>query len=146
MVKDCKEVKLAECLQATNNLVKLIEAILTPQNTSLVHMAASGAGQPKKGMPGHTQFYQQAELNIALVIRILLKVLETYPADDFKTANQVCGLAPNHYSQVLKQIKHDLIERILPALLFNFKEMTMPFLHELKVCLGNYMRETCIRC
>jgi hypothetical protein len=87
MIKDVRDLKLQDCLQIVQNISKLIENILTPQNQTLIHIAASGAGQPKKGMPGYTQFYHQVEINIPTVMTLLLALLDLQPQDDFKAQN-----------------------------------------------------------
>jgi len=73
------------------NLAELIKQVLSPIQLSMVYLAQSGAGQPKKGMPGHNQFHQQNEVNLHVVITALMSVLEI-EAPEMKQSNLVAGL------------------------------------------------------
>ena len=54
MIKDIRDVRLSDALKIVQQITKLITKILTPTESSTIYIPTSGAGIPKKGMPGFT--------------------------------------------------------------------------------------------
>ena len=77
MIKDFRDMRLNDAIKTVQQISNLVSKILTPTESSTIYIPTSGAGVPKKGMPGFTQFITQVEINIGDIIKLLLVVLDS---------------------------------------------------------------------
>lgn len=75
MIRDIRDIKIAECLEKIK-LIRLLFTNVLQHTRSIVYQPQPGAGAAKKGMPGYTQFSSQVEINAAEVIGALINMLE----------------------------------------------------------------------
>lgn len=79
MIKDIRDIKLNDTIKAVEQICQLIKKVLIPTESQTIYIPQSGAGIPKKGMPGFTQYITQVEINIAEIIKLLLFVIDLEP-------------------------------------------------------------------
>lgn len=53
-------------------------------------------------------------------------------AKPLATASIVSGLSETNYNKVLKKAKIEIINSILPSIITNFKEISLPFLAKIR--------------
>ena len=75
MIRDMRNIKVSECLEKIK-LIRLLFTNVLQHTRSIVYHAQPGAGAPKKGMPGYTQFSTLVEINAGEVIAALISMLE----------------------------------------------------------------------
>jgi len=54
MIKDIRDIKVNDAIKAVQQITSLIGRVLIPTECASIYIPTSGAGIPKKGMPGFT--------------------------------------------------------------------------------------------